>query len=101
MPTIFTKRLDQASLLVIVITLLLFILALFSQGFTHALFLETAVFLVSVKLILSSHRDGVFASEMKTRLDSLDAAVQRIANQMPASLEREPTNDQQLNGSNT
>lgn len=79
MLNIITKRLDQASLLVIVITLLLFILALFSQGFTYALFLEAAVFLVSVKLILSSHRDSIFANEIKTRLDALDAAVQQIA----------------------
>ena len=94
MRNVLTKHLKQSSLVVIVITVVLFVLALLSQGFTHLLFLETGVLLVSVKLLLSSYRESVFASEMKLRLDALDAAVQRIAIQMPAYLEKERLNDQ-------
>jgi hypothetical protein len=82
-----TKHIGTASLLIIVITFVLFALALFTIGLTHDLLLEAGVFLVSVKLILGSYRDSVFAGEMKTKLEALDSAVQRIANQMPVYLE--------------
>ena len=94
MRNVLTKHLKQSSLVVIVITVVLFVLALLSQGFTHLLFLETGVLLVSVKLLLSSYRESVFASEMKLRLDALDSAVQRIAIQMSAYLEKERLNAQ-------
>jgi hypothetical protein len=50
----FRKRFDPGSLLVIVITFILFVAALFTKGFTHDLLLEAGVFLVSVKLIIMS-----------------------------------------------
>ena len=81
-----TKHIGLASLFIIVITFVLFALALFTVGLTHDLLLEAGVLLVSVKLILGSYRDSVFAGEMKTKLAALDSAVQRIANQMPAYL---------------
>ena len=43
-----SKLLDFWSLVVIVLTLPLFLLALFLKGFTHELLLEAGVFLVSV-----------------------------------------------------
>ena len=43
------------NILFIFATLILFILALFSKGFTHDLLLEAAVFLVSAKLILAAY----------------------------------------------
>ncbi len=79
-----TKHVGTASLLIIVITFVLFALALFTVGLTHDLLLEAGVFLISVKLILGSYRDSVLAGEMKTKLEALDSAVQRIADQMPA-----------------
>ena len=53
------KYFDAGSLMVILITFVLFVLALFTQGFTHDLFLEAGVFLVSVKLIIMSYRNNV------------------------------------------
>jgi hypothetical protein len=41
---------------VIVLTVGLFLTALFVKGFTHALFLEAGVLLVSIKLILMAQR---------------------------------------------
>jgi hypothetical protein len=46
------KQLDMGSIIVILITLVLFIAALFVKGLTHDLFLEAGVFLVSVKIIM-------------------------------------------------
>jgi hypothetical protein len=69
---------DQPSVLVIVITLMLFAFALFTGGLTHDLSVEAAIFLVSVKLILGSYRNSVVASETGSRLESIAAAVERL-----------------------
>ena len=60
--------LDPASIAVILITLVLFISALFYKGITHDLLLEAGVFLVSVKLILLSYRNSVFTNNLKKEL---------------------------------
>jgi len=49
---------DFASGIVIVITFVLFVLALFTKGLTHDIFLEAGVFLVSVKIILLAYNNG-------------------------------------------
>ena len=59
---------DPASIVVILITLVLFITALFYKGITHDLLLEAGVFLVSVKLILLSYRNSVFTNNLKKEL---------------------------------
>jgi hypothetical protein len=52
---------DPLSMVVIALTLVLFVIALFVNGFTHELLQECGVFLVSVKLIMISHKNGVLA----------------------------------------
>jgi len=44
--------------IIIVITFILFTLALFTKGLTHDIFLEAGVFLVSVKIIMLSYKNG-------------------------------------------
>ena len=51
---------DTGSLIVVMITFLLFTIALFVKGFTHDLLLEAGVFLVSVKLIIMSYQNTVW-----------------------------------------
>ena len=53
------KYMDRGSLIVAVITLVLFIAALFTKGISHDLFLETGVFLVSVKIIIMAYKSSV------------------------------------------
>jgi len=43
--------------LAVIITFVLFAVALFAKGFTHDLLLEAGVLLVSVKLILMAYRN--------------------------------------------
>jgi len=52
------KQFDTGSIFVIIITFILFTVALFIKGFTHDLLLEAGVFLVSVKLILMSYKNS-------------------------------------------
>ncbi len=73
-----SKHLDFWSVVVIVLTLLLFLWALFLKGFTHELLLEAAVFLVSVKLILLSYRNSISARLADERMAQMQDALRRI-----------------------
>jgi hypothetical protein len=68
MPKSVWTYLDPVSLVVIALTLLLFVIALFVKGFTHDMLLECGVFLVSVKLIVMSHKNGASARLSEERL---------------------------------
>lgn len=74
----FSDHFDPSSLVVIFLTLALFLLALFMKGFTQEVLLETAVFLVSVKLILLSHTNSVSAKKMDERLARIQDILQAI-----------------------
>ncbi len=65
----FRNPLGATSVAVIVLTFILFTIALFAKGFTKDLLLEAGVFLVSVKLILMSYKNTVTveAIDKKTR----------------------------------
>jgi len=62
------KHFDTGSMIVIIITFVLFVLALFTTGFTHDLLLEAGVFLVSVKLIVMAYHNSVSSKELKNEL---------------------------------
>jgi len=51
------KYLSLADIVVIIITLLLFMVALFAKGFTHDLLLEAGVLLVSIKIIMMNYKN--------------------------------------------
>jgi hypothetical protein len=65
------KHLDIWSRVVIVLTFILFVLALFIKGLTHEMLQEVGVFLVSLKLILMSHKNGVIAADTQERLQQI------------------------------
>jgi hypothetical protein len=66
---------DTGSLLTIVITLVLFIVALFTKGFTHDLLLEAGVFLVSVKLILMTYKNSVVSRKILADLEQIKSRL--------------------------
>lgn len=65
------RWLDKGSIFVVVLTLVLFVVALFVKGFTHDLLLEAGVFLVSVKLIISAYRARQFEEALNGKLDRI------------------------------
>ncbi len=73
----FRRHLDAGSVIVIVLTLALFVLAVFLKGIGHELLLEAGVFLVSVKLILMSHKNSVAEANLAMRLQELEALLRR------------------------
>jgi hypothetical protein len=68
--------LDAGSYLTIGITLVLFLVALFVTGFTHDLLLEAGVFLVSVKLVLMSYKQGLETAELHRELGAIRALLE-------------------------
>lgn len=69
-------HLDPVSLVVIGLTLVLFVVALFANGFTHDLLQECGVFLVSVKLIVMSHKNGVSTRLAEERLEKIQSMLE-------------------------
>lgn len=63
-----SKHFAKGSLIIIVITFILFAIALFTKGFTHDLLLEAGVFLVSIKLIVMGYKNSVATKEIASEL---------------------------------
>jgi len=72
------RHFDPWSIVIILITLVLFAVALAVKGLTHDMLLEAGVFLVSVKLILMSYKNGVAAERLDERLRRIESALERL-----------------------
>ena len=72
------KHFDMGSLVIITITFILFVLALFTKGFTHDILLEAAVFLVSVKLIIMAYKNIDETDSLHQKLDEIYKKVNAI-----------------------
>ena len=70
-----TKKFDTWTILIIVITVILFIIALFVKGFTSQLLLEAGVLLVSIKIIMMSVRNIQNHEELKKDLDEIKKLI--------------------------
>jgi hypothetical protein len=68
---------DLASLAVVLITLVLFVFALFEKGFTHDLLLEVGVLMVSVKLIIMAYKNSLTAATIDAKLDLIAAELKK------------------------
>ncbi|MCK9611922.1 MAG: hypothetical protein PHR81_05545 [Bacteroidales bacterium] len=71
------KYFDTATILVIVITLILFIVALFVKGLTHDLLLEAGILLVSVKLILNGYRNNSNSNNILEELNDIKKIIEK------------------------
>lgn len=75
-----SEHFDIGSLLIIVITFILFAAALFVKGLTHDLLLETGVFLVSVKLIVMAYKNSMAQKEITKELHAIKQVLERRDN---------------------
>jgi hypothetical protein len=71
MKNIEIKHFGIGSIIVIIITFILFAIALFTTGFTHDILLEAGVFLVSVKLIIMSYKATDTAENIHRELEEI------------------------------
>jgi hypothetical protein len=67
-----SKPSDPWSIVVIVLTIALFILALFVKGFTKGLLVECGVLMVSIKLILMAQKTAQIEANLERRLDRIE-----------------------------
>lgn len=67
---------DFGAIATIVLTLALFVAALFIKGFTHDVLLEAGVFLVSVKLVLMSYKSSVAIDAIRAELVAIRATLE-------------------------
>ena len=74
----FLRYFDIATLATIVITFILFVVSLFLKGFTHELFLEAGVFLISVKLVMMSYRHREAEVGMEGSLKDIKETLRRM-----------------------
>jgi hypothetical protein len=65
------KYFDPGIIIVIVITVLLFTVALFVKGFSHNLLVEAGVLLVSIKLIMMAYRNSLNYSDLMKELNEI------------------------------
>lgn len=75
-----SKHYDPWTIVVIALTLILFIAALFLKGFSHDVLLETGVFLVSVKLIMMSYKNSILAQHTEERLEQIYSLLRDFKN---------------------
>ena len=66
-----TRYFDKWTIIIIIITVVLFVIALFVKGFTHLLLLEAGVLLVSIKIIMMSYRNIQNYEELKKDLNEI------------------------------
>ena len=71
------KYFDLGSILIIVITFILFALALFFTGLTHDLLLESGVFLVSVKLIIMAYKANKSSEKIDLELQEIKKLIKQ------------------------
>ncbi len=65
------RHYDAGSMVIIVVTFVLFVSAVITRGWTHDLLLEAAVFLVSVKLIIMAYKNIDATDSLHQRLDAI------------------------------
>lgn len=82
MPADKAKRLDIWAEVVIAITAVLFITALFIKGLKHDVLLESAVFLVSAKLVIMASRSRILAERLEQRLDQMQDTLCRCEDEL-------------------
>lgn len=60
-----------SNVIVIAVTAILFIVAIFAKGFTHDLVIEAAVLLVSVKLIIMNQKNKIMEQKILDAIDEI------------------------------
>ncbi len=68
---------DTGSIVVISVTFVVFLVALFTKGLTHDLLLEIGVFMVSVKLIIMTYKNGVHAARLEKEIKEIKELIKQ------------------------
>lgn len=80
-----SRRFDFWSMVVISLTFVLFLVAVFIKGLTHELLQEAGVFLVSAKLILLSHKNSIAVERTDEHLRQIGTLLQTVEREVSHS----------------
>jgi hypothetical protein len=69
------KHFDFGTIIIIALTFVLFVAALFTTGFTHDLLLEAGVLLVSIKLMMMSYKNSISNKILLEKVDELKELI--------------------------
>ena len=69
------KKIDLSSVIVIVLTFILFAGAIILKGISHDLLLEAGIFLVSIKLIFMAYKNKLMENEIKEKLENIEILI--------------------------
>jgi low affinity Fe/Cu permease len=75
-----SKYLSTVDLIVIIITFLLFITALFVKGLTQDILIEAGVLLISIKIIVMNYKIAVSNKAILEKLDEIRETMREKAN---------------------
>lgn len=74
------RHFDKGTIVVIIITIVLFAVALFQKGLTKDILLEAGVLLVSVKLILMAYKTGLQYLDLKKDINEIKKLLNQEKN---------------------
>jgi hypothetical protein len=74
------KHLSTGDIIVIAVTMILFVAALFTKGFTHDLLLEAGVLLVSIKIIMMNYKNSLTSKEILKELNEIKETLLEMKN---------------------
>ena len=63
------------TIIIILITVGLFVAAIFTKGLTHDIFLESGVLLISIKIILLAYRNNAIVKNIQKQLDNMNSLL--------------------------
>ena len=72
------NKFDLGNSIIIVLTVLVFAIALFLKGFTHDILLEIGVLLVSIKLIIMNNKIKLTEQEILNKMIELKKALDEL-----------------------
>ena len=75
-----SKYLSTVDLIVIIITFLLFMTALFVKGLTQDILIEAGVLLISIKIIVMNYKIAVSNKAILEKLDEIRETMREKAN---------------------
>ena len=67
----------MGSMAIIFITFTLFVVSLFQKGLTHEIFVDTGIFLVSVKLIVMSFKNNLYMQDLNQQLEEIKKLIKK------------------------
>ena len=82
-----------SAIAIVLITLVLFIAAVFTKGLTHDIFLEAGVFLVSVKVIFLTFKTHTITKSIQKQLEDIHSLLSnKKAHKSPKASDEETWN---------